>query len=109
MTLPNHPAPSGQEPSFTWASRWAEGNFPFPPGRSGLGWMGVVVVSSMIRYSRGRGRAILVISPYSSLVWRHHNTHTHTHSETNNGKGKSKRSRYSWCGLEIGDVNIANH
>ena len=40
-----------------------------PPTRRGLGTLGVVTVSSMMRYSSGRGRASFVMSlPYSPLV-----------------------------------------
>ena len=46
------------------------GNLPLPPGSSGLGLMGVVVVNSMMRYSRGSGRASRVTSPYSSFAYK---------------------------------------
>ena len=46
------------------------GKLPLPPGRSGLGLMGVVVVNSIMRYSRGSGRANRVTSPpYLSFVY----------------------------------------
>ena len=41
-----------------------------PPTRKGRGVLGVVTVNSMMRYSRGRGRASFVMSlPYSPLVY----------------------------------------
>ena len=48
--------------------------------------MGVVVVSSMMRYSRGSGRANRVTSPYSSLVWKEKTTSKQVNKQINTNK-----------------------